>query len=50
VEVLPSPPPAAPVVASPPEGGIARSRNRAPCEIKPVMTDDDLMNCGASAR
>lgn len=50
-EVPPSPqPPAAPVVASPPEGGIARSRNRAPCEIKPVMTDDDLMNCGASAR
>lgn len=27
-----------------------RSRNRAPCEIKPVMTDEDLENCGASPR
>jgi hypothetical protein len=50
-----SPPPvaapvAAPVVASPPPGGIERSRNRAPCEIKPVMTDDDLINCGANPR
>lgn len=41
---------AAPVTPPPPPGGIERSRNRAPCEIKPVMTDDDLMNCGASPR
>lgn len=40
----------APVKPSPPEGGIERSRNRAPCEIKPVMTDEDLLNCGASPR
>jgi len=53
VQVVPPPSPkpvAAPVVASPPPGGIERSRNRAPCEIKPVMTDDDLLNCGASPR
>ena len=41
---------AAPVLASPPPGMVERSRNRAPCEIKPVMTDDDLLNCGASPR
>lgn len=41
---------AAPVTPSPPQGGIERSGNRAPCEIKPVMTDDDLLNCGASPR
>jgi hypothetical protein len=29
---------------------VERSRNRAPCEIKPVMTDEDLLNCGASPR
>lgn len=40
----------APVAASPPPGMVERSRNRAPCEIKPVMTDDDLLNCGASPR
>lgn len=40
----------APVVASPPPGMVERSRNRAPCEIKPVMTDEDLVNCGASPR
>ena len=40
----------APVTASPPQGGIERSPNRGPCEIKPVMTDDDLVNCGASPR
>jgi len=39
-----------PVVASPAPGMIERSRNRAPCEIKPVMTDEDLQNCGASPR
>lgn len=54
LEVLAPPPEpgpgAAPVVASPPQGGIERSKNRAPCEIKPVMTDDDLFNCGASPR
>ena len=52
VDVLPTPPGpvAAPVVTSPPQGGIERSRNRAPCEIKPVMTDEDLLNCGASPR
>ena len=51
VEVVPPPKPvAAPVTASPPPGGIERSRNRAPCEIKPVMTDDDLLNCGATPR
>ena len=52
-EAQPSPPPgplAAPVVVAPPPGGIERSRNRAPCEIKPVMTDEDLLNCGASPR
>ena len=40
----------APVVASPPPGMVERSRPRAPCEIKPVMTDEDLVNCGASPR
>jgi hypothetical protein len=53
VEVIPPPPPgpvAAPVLASPPPGMVERSRNRAPCEIKPVMTDEDLQNCGASPR
>lgn len=52
-QVAPPPPPppvAAPVVASPAPGGIERSRNRMPCEIKPVMSDDDLLNCGASPR
>ena len=39
-----------PVVASPAPGMIERSRNRVPCEIKPVMTDEDLLNCGASPR
>jgi len=41
------------VLAPPPEpapGAIERPRNRAPCEIKPVMSDDDLLNCGASPR
>ena len=55
LEVLATPPEApgpaaAPVVASPAPGAIERSRNRAPCEIKPVMTDEDLLNCGASPR
>jgi len=49
-----SPPPAgpvaAPVLALPAPGEIQRSRNRGPCEIKPVMTDEDLQNCGASPR
>jgi hypothetical protein len=40
----------APVTESPPPGMVERSRNRAPCEIKPVMTDEDLLNCGASPR
>ena len=44
LEVIPSPPPGP--VAAP----VAESRNRAPCEIKPVMSDDDLLNCGASPR
>jgi hypothetical protein len=48
LEVIPAQ--AAPVIASPAPGMIERSRNRAPCEIKPVMTDDDLVNCGASPR
>jgi hypothetical protein len=39
-----------PATASPPPGMVERSRNRAPCEIKPVMTDEDLQNCGASPR
>ncbi len=39
-----------PATASPGPGMIERSRNRAPCEIKPVMTDEDLQNCGASPR
>lgn len=51
LEVLaPAPPSPAPVVASPGPGEIQRSRNRGPCEIKPVMTDEDLLNCGASPR
>ena len=50
VEVLPPPAVAAPVVASPAPGTVQRSRNRGPCEIKPVMTDEDLENCGASPR
>jgi hypothetical protein len=29
---------------------VVESRNRGPCEIKPVMSDDDLLNCGASPR
>ena len=48
--LAPPPPSPAPVVASPGPGEIQRSRNRGPCEIKPVMTDDDLLNCGASPR
>ena len=43
-------PASAPVAASPPPGMVQRSPNRAPCEIKPVMTDDDLINCGANPR
>ena len=39
-----------PATASPGPGMIERSPNRAPCEIKPVMTDEDLLNCGASPR
>jgi hypothetical protein len=53
LETPPPPPPGpvvAPVIASPPPGAVERSRNRAPCEIKPVMTDEDLQNCGASPR
>jgi hypothetical protein len=53
LEVIPAPVPApvaAPVVASPLPGMVQRSANRAPCEIKPVMTDEDLANCGASPR
>jgi hypothetical protein len=53
LEVLPPEPPApiaAPVVASPPPGMVERSRSRGPCEIKPVMSDEDLVNCGASPR
>lgn len=47
----PGPGPAsAPVTASPAPGMVQRSPNRAPCEIKPVMTDEDLLNCGASPR
>ena len=41
---------AAPVTESPLPGMVERSRNRTPCEIKPVMTDEDLQNCGASPR
>lgn len=50
VEVLPPPPGpvAAPVMASPAPGTLERSRNRGPCEIKPVMSDEDLLNCGAT--
>jgi len=40
----------APVTESPLPGMVERSRNRAPCEIKPVMSDEELLNCGASAR
>jgi hypothetical protein len=38
------------VTESPLPGMVERSRNRAPCEIKPVMSDEELLNCGASAR
>jgi len=48
----PAPPPpgpvAAPVLTLPGPGEIQRSRNREPCVIKPVMTDEDLENCGAT--
>jgi hypothetical protein len=50
MEVLPSEqvvPTAAPVA---PPGMVERSRGRPPCEIKPVMSDEDLENCGASPR
>jgi len=49
-EAEPPVPAAAPVTESPPPGMVERSRNRTPCEIKPVMTDEDLQNCGASPR
>ena len=49
-EAEPPVPAAAPVTESPPPGMVERSRNRAPCEIKPVMSDEELLNCGASAR
>jgi hypothetical protein len=49
LEVL-APEPVAPVQAGAAPGAIQRSPNRAPCEIKPVMTDEDLLNCGASPR
>jgi hypothetical protein len=40
----------APMTDSPPPGMAERARGRATCEIKPVMTDEDLVNCGASPR
>src|SRR5262249_5994757 len=48
--VVPARAPVAPAQAGAAPGMIQRSANRAPCEIKPVMTDDDLLNCGASPR
>jgi len=39
-----------PETPPPPPAEVQRPRNRAPCEIKPVMTDEDLQNCGASPR
>ena len=51
VEVLAPPPaPVTPAQAGAAPGMVQRSPNRAPCEIKPVMTDEDLLNCGASPR
>ena len=45
-ELQPSPEPAEKPPAPPPPM-IERSTTPAPCEIKPVMSDDDLRNCGA---
>ena len=44
-EAPPSPEPAEKPAAAPPM--IERSTTPAPCEIKPVMTDDELRACGA---
>jgi hypothetical protein len=43
-------PTSAPAAESPPPSVLERSRSRPPCEIKPVMSDEDLENCGASPR
>jgi hypothetical protein len=43
----------APVVAQPkvpPVGAESRLKPTGPCEVKPVMTDQDLVNCGARVR
>jgi hypothetical protein len=37
-------------VPAPPPAPVAAPVKRGPCEIKPVMTDEDLQNCGASPR
>ena len=46
----PKEPPAPASAPVPPPAMVERPRSRAPCEIKPVMTDEDLVNCGASPR
>ena len=38
------------VITAPVPPPAERPRARPPCEIKPVMTDEDLLNCGASPR
>jgi hypothetical protein len=43
------PAPAAPIPALQPEAR-PRLQKSGPCEIKPVMTDQDLVNCGATPR
>ena len=56
-KVQPKPPPeekpspvASEIEVLPTEPATPAPRSRAPCEIKPVMTDEDLLNCGASPR
>jgi len=49
-EALPSEQPVPTSAPVAPPAMVERSRGRAPCEIKPVMSDEDLENCGASPR
>ena len=39
-----------PAVAPPPAPRAARLRPTGPCEVKPVMSNQDLVNCGATPR
>jgi hypothetical protein len=46
----PAPPPAPTAALRPAEPPRPLLRKSGPCEIKPVMSDQDLVNCGATPR